>query len=91
MAGFKVIRPYTMPKDDVREAAAGLARSLERQHGVRATWEGDAVRIRGVGVNGRLSFHDDVIDISVTLSLLASAFQDVLKSEVNRYLDENVY
>ena len=91
MAGFKVQRPYTMPKDEVREAAEGLARNLERQHGVRATWEGDSVRIRGVGVNGRMSFHDNLIDISVTLSLLAIAFQDVLRQEVNRYLDQHVY
>jgi putative polyhydroxyalkanoate system protein len=91
MAGFKVIREYTMPKEEVREVAEGLARSLERQHGVRARWEGDSVRIRGVGVNGKLSFHDNLIDISVTLGLLASAFQDVLKNEVNRYLDEHVY
>ena len=91
MAGFRVERPYTMPKDEVREAAEGLARNLERQHGVRATWEGDSVRIRGVGVNGRMSFHDNLIDISVKLSLLAIAFQDVLRQEVNRYLAEPVY
>ncbi len=91
MAGFKVQRPYTMPKDEVREVAEGLARNLERQHGVRANWEGDSVRIRGVGVSGRMSFHDDLIDISVTLNLLAIAFQDVLKQEVNRYLDQHVY
>jgi putative polyhydroxyalkanoate system protein len=91
MAGFKVQRPYTMPKEEVREAAEGLARNLERRHGVRARWDGDSVRIRGVGVNGHMTFDNDLIDISVTLSLLASAFQDVLKQEVNRYLDERIY
>ncbi len=91
MAGFRVTKPYTMPKDEVREAAEGLAHSLERQHGVRARWEGDTVRITGAGVNGKLSFHDDLIDVSVQLGLLASAFQTVLKTEVERYLDDHVY
>ncbi len=91
MAGFRVTKPYTMPKEEVREAAEGLALSLERQHGVRSRWEGDSVHIKGAGVDGRLSFHDDLIDVSVRLGLLASAFQGVLKAEVQRYLDEHVY
>ena len=91
MAGFRVSRAYTMSKEEVREAAEGLAKSLERQHGVRSRWDGDSVTIRGAGVNGKLSFHSDEINVSVTLGLLASAFQSVLKAEVERYLDENVY
>jgi putative polyhydroxyalkanoate system protein len=79
-----------MPKDQVREAAQGLAASLERQHGVRSRWEGDTVHIRGAGVDGRMSFHDDLIDVSVKLGLLTSMFEPVLREEVQRYLDEHV-
>ena len=48
MAGFR-LKPYTMSKEEVREAAQGLAASLEREHGVRSHWEGDTVRINGAG------------------------------------------
>jgi putative polyhydroxyalkanoate system protein len=91
MPGFRMTKPYTMPKDEVRAAAEGLAHSLEKQHGVRSRWEGDTVHIMGAGVDGRLSFHDNLIDVSVKLGLLASAFQGVLKAEVQRYLDDHVY
>ena len=74
----------------MREAAQGLAASLEREHGVRSHWEGDTVRINGAGVNGQLSFHDGLIDVSVRLGLLASMFEPVLRSEVQRYLDTHV-
>ena len=90
MAGFRITKPYTMPKDEVREAAQGLATSLERQHGVRSRWDGDQVRIKGAGVDGTMSFNDGLIDVSVTLGLLASMFEPVLKEEVQRYLDTNV-
>lgn len=90
MAGFRITKPYTMPKEEVREAAQGLATSLERQHGVRSRWDGDAVRIKGAGVDGTMTFHDGLIDVSVTLGLLASMFEPVLKEEVQRYLDTNV-
>jgi putative polyhydroxyalkanoate system protein len=90
MAAFRITKPYTMPKDKVREAAEGLATSLERQHGVRSRWEGDAVRIQGAGVDGKMTFHDGLIDVSVKLGLLASMFEPVLKEEVQRYLDTHV-
>jgi putative polyhydroxyalkanoate system protein len=90
MAGFRITKPYTMPKEEVREAAQGLASSLERDHGVRSRWDGDTVRIKGAGVDGQMSFHDGMIDVSVRLGLLASMFEPVLRDEVNRYLDTHV-
>jgi putative polyhydroxyalkanoate system protein len=90
MAQFRITKPYTMSREDVREAAEGLAGSLERQHGVRSRWEGDTVRIRGAGVDGTMSFHDGQIDVSVKMGLLASMFEPVLKEEVQRYLDTHV-
>jgi len=68
----------------------GLASSLEREHGVRSRWEGDTVRIKGAGVDGLMSFHDGLIDVSVRMGLLASMFEPVLKEEVQRYLDDHV-
>ena len=90
MAGFKITKPYTMPKEEVREAAEGLASSLERQHGVSSRWEGDSVTIKGAGVDGKMTFHDGLIDVSVRLGLLASMFEGVLRDEVERYLDSHV-
>jgi putative polyhydroxyalkanoate system protein len=90
MAGFRLTKPYTMSEEEVREAAEGLAASLERDHGVRAHWEDKMVRITGAGVNGQMSFHDGLIDVSVRLGLLASMFEPVLRSEVERYLDQHV-
>ena len=90
MAGFKISKAYTMPKEDVREAAEGLAKSLERQHGVRSRWVGDSVTIKGAGVDGKMSFHDGLIDVSVRLGLLASMFEPVIRSEVQTYLDNHV-
>ena len=90
MAGFRLTKAYTMSKEDIRDAAQGLAENLERDHGVRSRWDGDTVRIKGAGVDGKLAFHDGLIDVSVRLGMLTSMFQPVLKAEVQRYLDENI-
>lgn len=90
MAGFRLTKTYTMPKEALRAAAEGLVDRLEEQHGVRSTWNGDSVRIKGSGVDGELTFAQGVVDISVRLGLLASPFKGMLQAEVQRYLDEHV-
>ncbi|MFV8818555.1 polyhydroxyalkanoic acid system family protein [Haliea sp. E17] len=90
MAGFRITKHYTMPREEVRAAAEGFAADLEREYGVRSKWSGDRVRIKGSGVDGELSFDDGLIDISVKLGLLASMFEGKLKKEVQRYLDEYI-
>ncbi|MCB1706144.1 MAG: polyhydroxyalkanoic acid system family protein [Halioglobus sp.] len=90
MAKFRVTKPYTMEKDEIRDVAERLAKRLEEEHGVRSRWKGDCVQIEGSGISGEMTFHDGMIDISVKLGMLVSMFESVLKKEVKRYLDEHV-
>jgi len=90
MGGFRIKKPYTMSEQQVRKAAEGLAKELEREHGVYSWWEGNTVYITGAGVDGQMCYDDGMIDVSVRLGLLASIFEGVLRSEVNRYLDRHV-
>ncbi|TGD74274.1 polyhydroxyalkanoic acid synthase [Mangrovimicrobium sediminis] len=90
MAGFRITRPYTMPKEEVRAAAEGFAEDLAREYGVKSRWQGDSVKISGAGVDGQLAFHDGLIDVSVKLGLLTSMFEGKLRREVERYLDEHI-
>lgn len=90
MAGFQIRKAHSMSKAELRDAAEELAAQLERSHGVRARWDGDSVRIRGAGVDGKLTLSDQDVLVSVELGLMASAFKGVLRSEVQRFLDEYV-
>ena len=90
MAGFRLTKRYTMPKEQVREAAEGLVAELEKNHKVRSRWKGDTVRISATGVDGQLSFHDGLIDISVKLGFLTSMFAPVLRKEMEGYLDTHI-
>lgn len=90
MAKFTVSKPYTMPVEEVREAAEGLAAQLEAEHGAKSKWRGDSVRIKGKGVEGEMDFSDGVIDISVKLGVMTSMFAPVMKKEMQRYLDKHV-
>jgi putative polyhydroxyalkanoate system protein len=90
MAGFKISKTCTMPKEEVRQAAEKLAAQLEKDHGVRSRWDGDTVHIKGAGIDGCLCMEDDRLDVSVKLGMLASMFESPLRREIQRYLDEYV-
>lgn len=90
MGRFTISKPYTMSRKKVRAAAEDLANQLSRKHGIQPHWEGDRVSMKGRGVEGSVDFEGDTIDVSVKLGLLASAFEGVLKKEVQKYLDNNI-
>ncbi|MEM9395963.1 MAG: polyhydroxyalkanoic acid system family protein [Pseudomonadota bacterium] len=87
MAHFEIRKAHTMNKSELRDIAQGLAEELEKDHGVRATWDGDCVRIRGAGVSGRLTLENEEVKVRVELGLLAAPFKVPLQNEVERYLD----
>ena len=90
MAKFTLSKPYTMPVEDVREAAEGLAAQLAAEHGVRPRWSGDSVSMQGSGVDGTVDFSGGTIDISVKLGMMTAMFAPVLKKQMQRYLDEHI-
>lgn len=90
MARFNLSKPYTMDLDDVRGAAESLVERLQREHGVRCNWGDECVSLSGKGVDGHLDFSGGTVDVDVKMGMLASAFQGVLKKEVQRYLDKYI-
>ena len=92
MAGFRITRPYTMPKEEILEAAEALAEDLTERFRLSCRWDGDdRVSLKGSGASGELVVDDEAITVSVKLGLLAMAFEQPLKEEVNRFLDEHLY
>ena len=90
MAKFSVSKPFTMSREDVREAAEQLAEQLKTDHGLRYTWQGDTAKFSRSGIDGVLRIEADAIRVDVKLGLFASAFERPLKKAMNEYLDKYV-
>ena len=77
-----------------RAAAAALVSALLISCGGESTEEQTAsqaaLQIKGAGVDGKLTLGDSDVLVSVSLGLLASPFKNVLRNEVQRFLDEYV-
>lgn len=90
MGRFTISKPFTMPRDEIRAATEELVHQMSQKHGVRPSWKGDSVSMKGKGVEGSVNFEGNTIDVSVKLGMLASAFEGVFKREIQKYLDQNV-
>lgn len=90
MGSFKVSKPYTMPREDIREAAELLAQELKKRYGLSYRFQGDNATFRRTGLDGKLRIDDSCIDLDIKMGLLASAFEKPLKEAITRYLDEYV-
>ena len=53
MAAFRITKPYTMSKEEVRETAEGWLQVSSASTVCAHAGRGDAVRIRGAGVDGK--------------------------------------
>jgi len=92
MASFSLSKAYTMPREELRDAANSLAAKLEREHGLRSRWhDADTLSIKGAGLDGRLSLANDTLTIDIKLSLLTSGFKGLVRGEIQRYMDRHIY
>ncbi len=90
MGRFTISKPFTMPREEIRAAAEELASKVSQKHGVKPRWKGDSVSMKGKGVEGSVNFEGDTVDVTVKLGMLASAFEGVVKREVQKYLDKHI-
>ena len=74
-------------------AAEELGAWLKREHNVNYRWQGDMADIscRVKGISGSLRIEDETINLDLSLGMLASMFEGVLRQEINSYLSKNVY
>ena len=90
MGSFRVSKPHTMNREEVREAAEELARELKNRHGLNYRWQGDSATFSRSGLDGKLSIEEDSIELSVKMGMFASAFERPLKKAITEFLDEYV-
>jgi putative polyhydroxyalkanoate system protein len=92
MASLSLSKAYTMPRAALRDTACELAERLEREHGLRSRWhDDDTLSIKGAGFDGKLSLADNTVSIDITLGLLTSGFKGLLRTQIQRYLDQHIY
>lgn len=90
MADIDLVRPHTLGVTGARAAAESVAERLRAEFGVESVWEGDSLRVRGRGVDGRLEAGPETVRVTARLGLLARPFRRSLEREIESELDRAV-
>lgn len=90
MSQIRITRHHTMDREHVRNMTEELGEKLKSKFGGDYRWEGDMVHYKYSGVDAKVSFDEDTLQVDVKLGLLMAALKGMIESEVNKYLDQHV-
>jgi len=88
MASIRIRRRHTDSKDDARRKVEEAIGPHVSKFGLKKTWKGDTLEIKGKGVNGTLTVGDADLNIDMKLGLPASMVSSKIESELNTELSK---
>lgn len=88
MANIDIQHDHTMTPAHARQAVQDVADKLTERFGVESSWEGDILRFRRSGVDGRIALMPQQLHVTAQLGLLLGAMKGPIEAEIRRVLDE---
>jgi putative polyhydroxyalkanoate system protein len=89
MSEINISRQHGKTLPQARKAARHLAKEMEADLQMSATWEGDVLRFERPGVRGKMTVDAEEVSIHVKLGLLFMAFKPMIEQEIHKFFDEN--
>lgn len=91
MSRISIKRSHNMGKDDVHTMTDEMGKKLVAKFGGNYQWEENAVHYKySGGVDAWLSFDEEAVNVDVKLGLFMLAMKDMIKTEIEKYLDEHL-
>lgn len=92
MATIDITRNHSLPKDQARQKAEELAKSMEQKIGIVWKWEGDAIAFdapSGVakGAKGHVEVSDKSVRVTVDLPMMLRMMKGTIEGKINEKLD----
>jgi len=89
MSEINITRQHGKTLAEARKAAHHLAKEMEDDLEMQASWEGDVLSFGRPGVRGTMTVDAESVSIHVRLGLLFMAFKPVIEQEIHKFFDEN--
>lgn len=90
MSSIDIRHPHTRTPDQVRGVIQTVADKLRERYGLNSQWDGDALRLSGPGIDGRIALEPEQVRVTAELGFLVSAMKGVIESEIRRVLQEHL-
>ena len=87
---MRIRRTHHLGREEARKRAERIAADLHRQFSLTSTWEGDAMRVKGNGVNGQLRVDDTHFELDVKLGFALKLMEGPIRSAIDKMIDEEL-
>ena len=90
MSRIDIVHPHSLAPEDARRVVEDVAARLHERYGLSPRWEGQALRLSGPGIQGRVELLPRQVRVVAELGFLFSAMRGLVESEIRRVLDEKL-
>ena len=87
---MNIRRSHNLGLDEARRRVDEVADDICGKYGLKSSWEGDELKIRGSGVNGCLRVAEHTVDIDVKLGFALSMMSGAIRSSIEESLDSHL-
>jgi len=87
---MKIQREHGLGRDEARKRVSGVADELCDKYGLKATWNGDELKIDGSGIHGRIAVAEQSVDVNVKLGFALSMMSSVIRTSIEDALDKHL-
>jgi putative polyhydroxyalkanoate system protein len=92
MASIEINKPFTMPRDELREQLDQLAAKLGDDLQLKCEWQSDdCLGFKRSGAEGEINIGEAEIGMEVRLGMLMNAFRGPIEKQIQEFLDEHIY
>lgn len=90
MADINITRSHSLGLDEARAAVERVAQKLEDDLGADYHWAGNTLHFDGQGADGNIEVGEEVVRVSIDLSLFLTPMRSRVRAEAETYLDRHL-
>ena len=87
---MRIRRNHNLGLDEARKRADRIADDLRKQFPISSNWQGDALHVKGNGVNGELRVDDSHFELNVKLGFALKLMEGPIRSMIEKTIDEEL-
>ena len=87
---MRLTRDHSLGKNEARKRVAGIAETLSDEYGLRSSWDGDDLVIKGSGVSGRIVVVEESVNVSIRLSFPLAMMESTIRASIQEALEEHL-
>jgi len=87
---MRIKRSHTLGIEEAKRRVDLIAADLAGRFNLRSRWEGDQLRVKGSGVDGRLLVEQSSVELRVRLGLALKLLEGPIHAEIKRSMAEHL-